>query len=276
MSEKKIKDVEDYPERIKKLFEMLKYNNQKIIVIGSASLKGQKYFSDYDLKTFIVKHPNMASEAYEQFSKIITKIENYKNIYITELKLEKLKGDSIKWTPDQPFDQERFYNNFDINNIDFFKIDLIVKIGHILNDVNIVYKFVDEPVDLSEKKMSEKEIEDLKKAVVDYEKDKNYYKALKRKYSIYSDANDKEKIDILNKLFNSEIGKLYRTKSILSTILNFQKYYKDDESNKMVDETLKHIKEIKYKNNLEGRIKDIDKTINKLTENIEKDPLFKI
>jgi len=58
----------------------------------------------------------------------------------------------------------------------------------------------------------------LKQDMYDYEKEGDFYKALKRKYKIYELNDNHKQMAKLTEYFNSEVGKKYKIMNILKSI----------------------------------------------------------
>ena len=189
------------------------------------------------------------------FSDILDKIKNYNNCYFIELKLQKKNGNKKKFNKIDDFNKKDFDKFY--KDIDIIKIDLIFFTDYEFIEVSIIYNF---STDITSK---EEYIKNINKDITELKDEGNYYKVLKRLFSIYKLNNDKPKLLYLSKIFNSVLGKQYKKISNLNTILLLLDYYKDDNILKKVEINLKGIKE-------PTSIKDIrnnqDKYYNKLNE----------
>ena len=93
-------------------------------------------------------------------------------------------------------------------------------------------------------------------------KDKQYYKILKRKFNIYKANKDYPKLLELTEYFNSDIGKKYQTKSNLEAIKKIQEIYKDTLTNRKIEINLKDIKEDININDINNEITKYAKEVN--------------
>ncbi len=234
-----------------KIINQLKFFNGPIELKGSAGLQSQKYFSDFDFFTVVNPSYNVV-ESYGEFERIIKDITKNENNYFVEFKIQTYNKRKVKWFkfPDD-FDFEQFFKLYD--NIDFCKLDLIIYFDYRFYELSCIYKF-------SSKQLSEKEsISLLKKDINEYKKENNYYKILKRLFSINATKKNKEQLVELTKFFNSPTGEQYSKLSNLEAIKKILETQHDDKTIKKVIINLKAL--------------DIDPNIKKIDDNI--DNLFK-
>lgn len=249
------KSLNEINNDIYKLINTIKIKDNKIILLGSSSLKSQQYFSDYDFYSSIKDKPD-TDEAYKIFSEILDKIKNYNNCYFIELKLQKKNGNKKKFNKIDNFNKKDFDKFY--KDIDIIKIDLIFFTDYEFIEVSIIYNF---STDINTK---EEYIKNINKDITELKDEGNYYKVLKRLFSIYKLNNDKPKLLYLSKIFNSMLGKQYKKISNLNTILLLLDYYKDNNILKKVEINLKAIKE-------PTSIKDIKKNQDKYYNKLNKE-----
>lgn len=248
------KSLDEINSDIYKLINTIKIKDNKIILLGSSSLKSQQYFSDYDFYSSIKDKPN-TDEAYKIFSDILDKIKNYNNCYFIELKLQKKNGNKKKFNKIDDFNKKDFDKFY--KDIDIIKIDLIFFTDYEFIEVSIIYNF---NTDITDK---EEYIKNINKDITELKDEGNYYKVLKRLFSIYKLNNDRPKLLYLSKIFNSILGKQYKKISNLNTLLLLLNHYKDDDTLKKVEINLKAIKEPTSTKDIK---KNQDKYYNKLNE----------
>lgn len=217
---------------LKKPFNLLQlYENQEII--GTAADKEINIVNDYDLQEYINLHGRsnieLYTQIYDQFKEKFIEAKRSKNIFITDFKCGHYKSIPIRWNYENMKDG---YKIVEDNKIWFInalqqksviKLDLIYydnKTGRIheitqnyyleINNITTYDKIVKKNIKAS-----------LLKSFKDYYyTDKNFYKAMKRLYSYYKifDKNNK-KIQLLQNLFNSNLGKQNKIISDLKTLL---------------------------------------------------------
>ena len=94
------------------IVKKLKFKNYKTNIAGSAKLKSQRYFSDYDFNTKILKHYKPTT-MYNEFAK-------NDDLYFLEFKIEYLDGTKTKI-----FDVSKLKRNM-FKNINFIKLDYVL------------------------------------------------------------------------------------------------------------------------------------------------------
>jgi hypothetical protein len=253
-----------------KIIKLLSYNNVEII--GSYGDEKVKYYSDIDLEEFI---NTKASKKYLKnfFKNIFIQSKENQDIYITDFKCGEYKNEPIRWKYEDIMKGYKMINNKKITFIQSLKmkstikLDIIAKIDNIFiefsNNYYLYYKKDKKAtydLDYDEYQNRVSFISDY----MDYRKENNVYKALKRMYSYYTLTNEKDKLNELQKLFNSDLGKIYKIKSNLQTLLL------------LLEQTFRkpNLDDVKY--NIEIIKKDIPKNI-KISniENMNKKKLTK-
>jgi hypothetical protein len=154
----------------------------KPILLGSASNPNVRYITDYDLYCKIT----------EKDLKKISKIEKMEGRYLVDVKVE---GESKT----NKFVKRRTLDTSNLSKLFFVKLDYIIWVDYTLREMSIIY-------DLNPKK---EDFEDnLRLDIEDYVKDKNYFKAVKRMYSLAKFQKDTKKakklLDFINK--SGELG----------------------------------------------------------------------
>lgn len=240
-------------DKIKQLLKALEFDNNKIEIKGSSSIASQYYFSDYDFFSKINKKYN-SKEAYKYLKQIINNIKD--NHIIVEIKLQTLDNEKTRYTEDKFKYDENFIKAY--KNIDFIKIDAISYIDNRFIEISCIYKFADDNITSDEYKKNI--LEDIKELT----KEGNYYKVLKRKFSIYKIDQDKDAILKLTEIFNSDLGKEYQRISNLEAIRLLIDNTDDDLILKKIVLNLKDIGE-------EPNIMKIDKNIKKYKAKLNKE-----
>ena len=183
---------------INDVVKKLKYKNYKINIAGSAKLQSQRYFSDYDFNTYIIRQYKPVT-IYTEFVRILS----HEDLYFLELKIDYLDGSNIKI-----FDISKLKKNM-FKNINFVKIDYVLWHDYHFKELSIMYIF----------HQTEFNIESIKNDYEELIKEGNNYKALKRLFSIYKISKNKIEAVKLSKFFNSKFGKLYGLNSNLKTLM---------------------------------------------------------
>ena len=239
MTTQYLEEKRRYNNNLLNVISLIRYDNYKIELLGSASLQSQKYYSDYDLFSVIKKDDT--ETAFNKFNKILENIKENPYLYFIELKIQTKNNEKYKINPKQKLT----YNNFEkyFKDVDFVKIDLVNYDENTFMEVSIIYKIDDKEIEEQEYKKS------LTDDIKDLITEKKYYKALKRFLNIFRLENKTKKVVELTNFFNSNVGLLYRIKSNLEAIDLVKEYYKDKTTKKRIELNLKHIKPFTFEYN---------------------------
>jgi hypothetical protein len=232
------------------LFEMPK---TKLDLRGSSQYKHLNYKSDYDL-IVALKRNIPASQFYLDLVNILHRIHKNKNAYFIELKLELKNGEKKRLSPGKELRMSWLEKDYD--QLDFAKIDTVICLDNKFYEASCIYKFRDQPVEKSEI------LNDLQADVKEFEKEKNYYKVLKRLFSIYVIENNQNKIHYLTQVFNSNLGKQYEKVSNLKALALLYENYKSKAILSKINKNLKLLNESFRIASIERHIKRYLKDIN--------------
>lgn len=249
------KNLLEEDRQLKKFVSILKYKNMKLEPKGSSTLKYIRYPADFDFYTYItLEDPKLM---YNDLQKIYNRVEKNKKIWFINMSVGKHSDKEGRIVYEKFPNEEEFLNYFkDGSDIDYIQFEYVIEIMDTIKPMTTDFY-------LYEKKNEEKVLVDLKNAIEDYIKKKNYMKALKR---IFNEVQILEPNSIKAKkiidFFNSDIGKIYMDKINLETIKNVLKKYPDDDD--LISDcikNLKHLGETKGKN-LDLLIDEYDNKIN--------------
>ena len=210
------KQYNNYIKKIVKLMSM----ESKVNIVGSAKIKRNIYYSDYDsFSTVKGKNENMI---YNHFRSVFEIIKNSENTIITDFKLgENEKGEPLRWTYEEIKKRENNGITFEmaLKQKSMIKMDIVVLLNSRFIEITEVYNiYIDgsSNVDYSKENIMKELIDDM----IEQIKEGNIMKALKRKYSILNLDNKDEAVrEKLIDYFNSPIGLLNRSKLDLETLL---------------------------------------------------------
>jgi hypothetical protein len=207
---------------IGQLAYLFKYLNTVPMLKGSASKQIFKYFGDYDFMS-LIKKPNTQKELYDNFDDIFNRIHDNPNTFFIEFKIQYKDGSKKKFYPNSKI-KISDYKNF--NQIEFLKIDIVFFSKEEFTEASCIYI-----IKTSEDEMenSQQILNDLISDVNELKKEKQYFKMLKRFYTIFTNIPKmpSQYIYELINLLNSEYGLMYQQKSRIDAFLLFDKYYKD-------------------------------------------------
>jgi hypothetical protein len=236
------------PQELVKYISALRYKNEQIFFEGSASLIRNQYASDIDLQTFITGSPDLFAE----FSKIQDKTDKIDNIYFIEGKVQMRDETKARWYKREDFKEKMVAKS---SKISFIKLDYVLLINSIFTELSIIYT-IKRPEE--ERDTTDEILNAIKTDYNGYLKDGQYYKSMKRMFTIIkiTDLEGSHKVleDMVKGLFNTESGKLYKLNSALKAIVLFREYYKDEHSKRMAEQVYRNLG---YKDD----IKNIEKHI---------------
>jgi hypothetical protein len=214
-----------YPnKKIIDVMMLLRFNNNVIQLVGTSGLKSQLYPADYDFMSKITNKLN-TENSFLEFQRILNNIDDRQNLFFVEFKFQ-LKNDiKHKIFKLEDFTKDTFYKYFN-NKIEYCKIDLIYNQEGYFKEVSCIYFFSNEELDKKEYMKA------LLKDVKDYYNEGDYYKSLKRLFSVAKSKNppDEKLMVEITKLFNSQVGKLYQKKNEIDASIIFMDKYKDDDN----------------------------------------------
>ena len=216
----------------------LKFKNHKLNLAGSAKLKSQLYFSDYDFNTNISR-PYRTVTIYDEFMRILSNDD----MYFIELKIEYNDGSKTKIHESSKLRKAMF------KDVKYVKIDYVLWMDYHFKELSIMYIF----------RTTEFTVDDIK---VDYNvlvKVGNNYKALKRLFSIYKLNKNRSEGVKLTRFFNST--QLYNVNSNLKAIQLMKQTYDTDDINKKIVVNLKYLN-LDSKTNIDELIKSNDVILN--------------
>ncbi len=249
----------NFDDVVKDALDTCKYKEYPIKVVGSASLLSQQYFGDFDAITAI-STKETAQNIYDEFNKIFESINRNTNLYFIEFKIQTEKK-KIRYYREDKLDLSAIEKNYD--DIIFFKLDLSVWTENHFVDFSVVYNLFADKLSLPHL------INGLNKDIADLVDDGQYYKALKRKYSIYKIKGDTEQMKKLNDVFNSDLGLKYKVASNLEAMDLVKEHYKDDLTKKRMKINLDYLKLYHYNlKDLMKHAKVMKKEINEEAKNI--------
>lgn len=234
-----------WKDEIKKVYRIFQLPELPLQLKGSASLQSQRYFSDYD---FFCNAPMYnEKDFYQLFTDIRDKLNNDPNVYPIETKIEK-GGKKYRYYKNDPI-------TISTKNADLLKIDIVVKVENEFTQVSCIYSFSKTPIS------KEQYINQLEQEIKDLKREGLYYKALKRKFSIYKIEQDYPKLILLTRYFNSDDGLIYQKISNIEAVLQLKDYYNDPETLKRIVINMKQIG---------VRIQDKDKMYKRINTNAKK------
>ena len=217
------KNNEDFNNNLLNVFNLMTISGNYNIV-GSASLKKIYYNSDIDLNE--VDDLKSYKKVYEKFKEIFKVCKENKDFFITDFKCGiDEKNEPIRWT------YKDIMNGY-INNKSFedclkqksmIKLDIVYLLnGSFIEITEVYFLKIGNHTNYNENELNSEEItKNLQNELKELIDEKQYFKALKRIFSIL--LMDEKNNIFQNKLinfFNSENGILYKANADLKILIN--------------------------------------------------------
>jgi len=157
-----------YNNNIKKIVKLMSMES-KVNIVGSAKIKRNIYYSDYDsFSTVKGKNENMI---YNHFKSVFEIIRNSENTIITDFKLgENAKGEPLRWTYEEIKRKENNGITFDdaIKQKSIIKMDIVTLQNGRFIEISEVYNIY-----IDGESNSDYSIENIRKELIDDMNKKN-------------------------------------------------------------------------------------------------------
>lgn len=176
-----------------KIINDLQWGANTVDIKGSASLASQKYFGDFDLFSIIKKNNK---DPFKEIVKIIKRTKKNPDMYFIELKIQYV--DQTKYKLDAANINKLDRNQFE-KDIEYIKLDYVIRLDNLFFLLSINYFLA-----VLERGEVIKELRAEKRELI---REGNFFKALKRQFSIFKADGRKDKLVELTRIFNSEIGR---------------------------------------------------------------------
>jgi hypothetical protein len=208
---------------------------------GTASLKSQLYYSDYD----ILNVGESWEKFEEKFKKLLKSLSLKPNYFFKELKIQYNDGTKEKF-----YKLEDVKLKVDYSKVDFIKVDYYIIDEGRIREISAIYTTNIFKLETFIINMSN----DIK-TLLD---EGNYFKALKRYFILLIQFGEDKKLNdkgyaVLNSLrnfFNGVFGRLYEKTAILKTLRDFKSQYGDEN---IIRQTLRSVN-VPLKANLDSEI----------------------
>lgn len=206
-------DEKEFPENYQpSVVEVLKAlsltgDGKNIRVIGSASLRRIQYAGDYDANEVTDEHISVIAG---QLGEVIRRLKKIPLLVIGDIKLGEKDGEPIRWTPGEIEKGDGLEEALRTGGRAKIDTMAVVESGRYV-EIGCVYLYGRETKPPDEKDLQR----DLEIDMEEQVKDKNYWKALKRLFSIARLTGEMKRIERLTEIFNGDMGRLY---SIISDI----------------------------------------------------------
>jgi hypothetical protein len=256
---------DEFKQSIQDVFDILAIRG-KFNIIGSASNQDILYYSDFDLSTFEKVSLQSIKKIFQDKFKEALKDPT---IFITDFKCGEVDGEPVRWnktnikTGSQIVDGKRITLEECLLMPSTIKMDIVALIdGDFVEFSDNYYLSVNGVKNYSDEEVSKNVLlKELETSAKEYYDEPNYFKYLKRVFSIKTMKN--QSTTKLVDFFNSQVGLLNKSKTDLETLIlvlenKFRKVKLEDVCNniQIIKQNIGGVSEVKFKSTL---YKDLDK-----------------
>ena len=202
----------NYPTSVVEVLEAMSLSDGKgMRVIGSASLRSIQFAGDYDANETVSGTPAKVAKGLQG---VIRRLRELPNVVIGDIKCGGTMADPLRWTPAEIIAGKNGHTSLEeaVAHDAMRKVDTVAFVDGRYVEVSVVYLFAKE--EISDKVL----IDELKTEIKDKLSEGNYWKALKRFFSIQRLTNQK-KAEAMTPIFNGDLGRLYSVLSDITTLL---------------------------------------------------------
>jgi hypothetical protein len=214
---------------IKNTFHILELKGQHNFLIGSNSIRNMLYANDYDLNSNIQisGSKTIVTKVYEEFLYIFDTAYQNPDYYILDFKCGHIDGEPIRWSYHDLQEGSIKHKNRTITFEDcllmddnLIKLDICFLNNGIMTDINCLYNIyiAHSHKELLKEKLATKNdiIISLKEEIQELEKTKEFYKAMKRYFSL--ELLEGKVDESILEIMNSDLGMFYKFISSLRLV----------------------------------------------------------
>jgi hypothetical protein len=214
----------NYAEPVVKVIKAMSLTNgAKIQIVGSMAMRSQQYAGDYDMNEEVPV--SSLADAVGRFQKMIGNLLTMKELFIGDIKAGGISEEEpVRWTPKQVLKGSVDMNGKPYTLEDAFTSHYITKVDVIaLNeegrfaDFSCIYTFTKDGKTLNSVPMNLKE--GLRKDILEYSKEGNWFKVIKRIFSFEKAGKSMKLIRDMIPILNGDLGRIYSLQSDVATIL---------------------------------------------------------
>jgi hypothetical protein len=221
-----IQNKTNYPKVLQKYFHQMSISSSYDI-IGSSHYKNFLYNNDYDLNEYY-KAPDtkkVLNKLYNNFLDKFKESEKDQNLFICDFKCGEYNNEAIRWNLENMKKGYQIIKNHKITFEETLLMDSTIKLDEVVFINGITYDITNNYFlkigNNSNYDTNNTNIDIKKNLENDYNeliKEHKYFKALKRKSSIYQLEHKNKIDDNLLKILNSDSGRLYKVINDLNLI----------------------------------------------------------
>lgn len=196
--------------------------SDNIKIMGSQQYQSQLYAGDYDLYEIVngsyTTNEKAAVSYVKKLQNVIRKLLKKDGVFIGDIKSGERNGEPVRWKPRDILKGEvdGVELKDTIQSPTLTKVDVIAWISGKYTDFSIIYEFKNKSKVLNP-------VEQTREGIVadmeDLKKEGQFFKVLKRQFSLAVIDKKASKLEKLNEILNSDLGGLYAIVSDLKTIL---------------------------------------------------------
>jgi hypothetical protein len=202
----------NYPSSVVDILEAMSLSGGKgMRVIGSASLRSIQFVGDYDANETIQGSPEKVAKGLQG---VVRKLQKLPDVIIGDIKCGGTMDEPLRWTPAQIIAGKNGHTTLTeaVSQDAMKKIDAVGLVGGRYVELSVVYLFPRESLD--NKALAGILKEEIKAQLAE----KNYWKAMKRFFSLNRLTNLK-KAESMVPIFNGDMGRLYSVITDIATLL---------------------------------------------------------
>ena len=216
------------------VFHLISYHRDNPIIMGSNKYKNMRYPSDFDLFEVIHEGKNkekFISECINIFQQITKNVEAEDNLYFIEFKTEDKNTNKIRWKAKHIMNGH-MKNKIALHDViadainQLIKIDVVYYHNGLFTEFSNIFNITKNSNYID----TDEILENITADMIELSKKGNYFKALKRAFSIAQITKNDKKLDFIFDVLNSDIGKLGQIKSFLGSIVLVLERYTDKET----------------------------------------------
>jgi len=187
-------------------------------VIGSASLRSIQFVGDYDANETIRATPAKVAKGLQE---VIKRLREIPNVVIGDIKCGGTMDEPLRWKPEQILDGKNGHTTLEeaVGHVAMRKMDAIGLVDGRYVEISVVYLYPEEEID--DKVL----IKELETEIKDKLSEEDYWKALKRFFSIQRLTNP-EKAEAMVPIFNGDLGRLYSVMKDIDTLLYMLEHHR--------------------------------------------------
>lgn len=213
----KLKITELFPIEIQNVISALRFPKGRLQIEGSASSVNILYPSDIDLFQYV--DSNDLNYFKDGFQTIIRNLLNLNNVYIGDIKIGEYKNEPLRWKPIQILEDNN--KNPLVKSLAekaMIKIDVVVwnTVLKAYTEISCIYQLIYKDKSLTNYNSKKNKKSAIREDLKEFVKEKYYFKALKRLYSLEPNKNI---VLLLEDFFNSEYGLLYQIIANIDTMI---------------------------------------------------------